>query len=302
MNLRDWAIVAGLGMIWGSSFLFNAILIEELGPISVSLGRVGIAALGCWVYLILNRIPLPKDWRLYAGLTLLGIINFSVPFALYPLAQSSVNVGVAGIINALTPIMVVIVSNFWPGGEKATFRKSVGVGIAFASVALMALPAVQRGGGSELWAIGLIVFATFCYGIALNYTRHFKSVNPTVLATLALTGASVALFPFALFFEGVPQINRLESWGSLLFIGIVSTTLPFLIMYRILERVGATNFSTTTFVAPISAVILGFVVLGQAILPLHLAGMLGIFIGILIIDGRLMVLLKSWRHAAKPSR
>jgi drug/metabolite transporter (DMT)-like permease len=285
-------------MIWGGSFLFNAILIRELGPIWVSLGRVGVAALGCWAYLIAMRIPLPKDWRIYAGLTLLGIINFSIPFALYPLAQSSVNVGVAGIINALTPIMVVIVSNFWPGGEKATLRKSVGIAVAFSSVALMALPAVQIGGGSELWAICLIVFATFCYGIALNYTRHFKKVQPTVLATLALSGASVALLPFALIFEGIPEINQPASWGALFYIGIIATTLPFLIMYRILERVGATNFSTTTFVAPISAVILGLVVLGEAILPLHLAGMLGIFIGILIIDGRLMILLRATKAKA----
>mgnify|MGYP000112017112 CR=1 FL=1 len=295
MRIQDWAIVAGLGIIWGGSFLFNAILIRELGPMWVCLGRVGIAAIGCWAYLIATRVELPTDWRLYAGLTLLGVINFSIPFALIPLAQYHVNAGVAGIINALTPIMVVIVSHFWPGGEKATKRKSLGVLVAFSSVALMALPAVQSGGGSELWAIFLIVFSTILYGIALNYTRAFKTVAPTVVATIALSGAAIALIPFTLFFEGVPTIERVETWGALLYIGLIATTFTFLVMYRILEHVGATNFSTTTFVAPISAVILGMVVLGEQLQPIHVAGMIGIFVGILIIDGRIQNMMRAIR-------
>ena len=298
MKISDWAIIIGMGFIWGGSFLFNAILIRELGPLSVSLGRVGVAAIGCWAYLLVTKVPLPKDWRIYAGLTLLGIINFSVPFALFPLAQGQVNVGVAGIVNALTPIMVVIVSQFWPGGEKATPAKSIGVAIAFGGVALIALPAVQKGGQSELWAIGLMILATFLYGIALNYTRSFKHLNPSFIATIALTGATFALLPFVLIVEGVPQIQKAESWGALFYIGFIATTFTFLVMYRILERVGATNMSTTTFVAPISAILLGFIVLGENILPIHVAGMAVIFVGILAIDGRLFKLFRQIKPAA----
>jgi len=287
MKLTDWLLIIALGVIWGGSFLFNAILIREIGPLSVSLGRVGIAALGCWTYLIATRVKLPTDWRIYAGLTLLGVINFSIPFALFPLAQNYVNVGVAGIVNAITPIMVVIVSHFWPGGEKATKGKSIGVVIAFAGVALIAVPAVQAGGQSEFWAIGLILCATLLYGIALNYTRSFKHLNPSFIATIALTGATFALLPFVLIAEGMPHIQTAQSWGALLYIGLIATSLTFLVMYRILGRVGATNMSSATFIAPISAIFLGYIVLGEQIQLIHIGGMIAIFIGILAIDGRL---------------
>ncbi|WP_299344372.1 DMT family transporter [uncultured Maritalea sp.] len=287
MKLSDWLIIIGLGVIWGGSFLFNAILIRELGPLSVSLGRVGVAAIGCWAYLLATKVKLPTDWRIYAGLTLLGLINFSVPFALFPLAQNYVNVGIAGIVNAMTPIMVVIVSHFWPGGEKANPAKSVGVAIAFSGVALIALPALQRGGQSEIWAIGLMMLATLMYGIALNYTRSFKRLNPSFIATIALSGATIALVPVVLLTEGVPHIQTAQSWGALLYIGLIATTFTFLVMYRILERVGATNMSTSTFIAPISAIFLGYIVLNEQIQTVHILGMLAIFIGILAIDGRL---------------
>ncbi|MCZ4272932.1 DMT family transporter [Maritalea porphyrae] len=287
MKLSDWLIIIGLGVIWGGSFLFNAILIRELGPLSVSLGRVGVAAIGCWAYLLATKVKLPTDWRIYAGLTLLGLINFSVPFALFPLAQNYVNVGIAGIVNAMTPIMVVIVSHFWPGGEKANPAKSVGVAIAFGGVALIALPALQRGGQSEIWAIGLMMLATLMYGIALNYTRSFKRLNPSFVATIALSGATIALVPVVLLTEGVPHIQTAQSWGALLYIGLIATSFTFLVMYRILERVGATNMSTSTFIAPISAIFLGYIVLNEQIQTVHILGMLAIFIGILAIDGRL---------------
>jgi drug/metabolite transporter (DMT)-like permease len=287
MKLSDWLIIIGLGVIWGGSFLFNAILIRELGPLSVSLGRVGVAAIGCWAYLLATKVKLPTDWRIYAGLTLLGLINFSVPFALFPLAQNYVNVGIAGIVNAMTPIMVVIVSHFWPGGEKANPAKSVGVAIAFGGVALIALPALQRGGQSEIWAIGLMMLATLMYGIALNYTRSFKRLNPSFIATIALSGATIALVPVVLLTEGVPHIQTAQSWGALLYIGLIATSFTFLVMYRILERVGATNMSTSTFIAPISAIFLGYIMLNEQIQTVHILGMLAIFIGILAIDGRL---------------
>jgi len=298
MKIVDWLIIIGLGVLWGGSFLFNAILLREIGPLTISLGRVGVAALGCWFYLFATKVALPSDWRIYAGLTLLGVLNFAIPFALFPLAQFHVNVGVAGIVNAVTPIMVVIVSHFWPCGEKASRMKSIGVAIAFAGVALIALPAVQKGGGSELWAIGMIMFATFLYGVSMNYTRSFNHVNPSLIATIALTGATVVLTPVALLAEGMPSIQTAESWGALLYIGLVATCFTFLVVYRILERVGATNMSSATFIAPISAIVLGFVVLGEQIQPIHFMGMFTIFIGILALDGRLFKLLRIEKPAA----
>lgn len=287
MAARDWFWIILLGAIWGCSFIFNAILIREIGPLWVTAFRVGIGAIGCWIILAALRKRVPRDPVLWIKLGLLGVLAYAIPFGLFPLAQNHLASGVAAIVNALTPIMTVIVSHFWIDGEKATRAKSIGVLAGFTGAAILASPALMAGGNSQLWAIGACLGATFCYALSLNITRSFKGIEPTTFATIALTGAAVASVPVALVVEGVPVMVLPESWMAALAIGIVSTAFTFQIMYRILPRVGATNFATVTFIAPVSAIILGVSFLGEVILPTHILGMIVIFIGLLMIDGRL---------------
>lgn len=288
MNFRDWAIIVLLGIIWGFSFPFNAILLRELGPLWVSAGRVGVGAIASWIIVLTLKKTIPKDKKLLAELALLGTLTYAVPFALFPLAQLHLSAGVAAIINAVTPITTVIVSHFWLGGEKATFVKVLGVGAGFAGVAILAIPAFSDGGASQIWAIGVGLLATFCYASSLNYTRSLNHVDPTVLATIALTGAAISATIAALIFEGTPVITKAETWGSLIGIGVFATAFAFQIMYRMLPRIGPTNFSITTFIAPVSAIFLATLWLNEELLPVHILGMLAIFIGLLLIDGRLM--------------
>lgn len=288
MAIRDWFWVILLGTIWGTSFIFNAILIRELGPLWVSALRVTIGALGCWAVFIALRKPIPRDIRLYGGFFVFGVISYAIPFALFPLSQEHLASGVASIINALTPLTTVVVSHFWPGGEKATTLKTLGVAAGFTGAAILALPALQAGGTSQLWAIGACMLATLCYAVSLNYVRRFSKIEPTTVATFGLTGGAVAAAAAAFFFEGQPVITHLETWGAALGIGLVATAFAFLITYRILPRIGATNFATVTFIAPISTIVLGLLVLGESVRAEHILGMIGIFIGLLLIDGRIV--------------
>lgn len=293
MSLRDWLLIILLGAIWGCSFVFNAVLIREIGPLWVTSLRVGIGALGCWVFLFAMRKPVPRDPRLWLQLGALGIVAYAIPFALFPLAQAHLASGIAAIINALTPMVTAIISHFWLGGEKATPTKFTGVAIGFAGAAILVSPALTSGGSSQLWAVAACLGATLCYALSLNITRSFKHIEPTAFAAIALTGAAVVAMPVAFLTEGVPLMTRPETWGAAIAIGLLSTAFTFQIMYRILPRVGATNFATTTFIAPISALIIGVTVLGETILPIQLLGMLVIFVGLLFIDGRIN---RIWRR------
>jgi len=293
MTAREWSWIVFLGAVWGGSFIFNAILIRELGPLWVTALRVSIGAAGCWGFLVVMRKPVPREPELWFKLGMLGVLSYAIPFALFPLAQANLASGVAAIINALTPIMTVIVAHFWVNGERMTMNKCVGVIVSFAGVAILASPALQMEGNSKIWAIGACLLATVCYALALNIARSFRNVEPTALTALALTGASVAALPLAWAVEGVPTLTNPETWAAALAIGLISTAFTFQIMYRLLPLVGATNFSTTTLIAPISAIILGTLFLGELILPSHLLGMLVIFLGLSFLDGRLPRLLRQ---------
>jgi drug/metabolite transporter (DMT)-like permease len=283
MSLRDWVWIILLGAIWGCSFIFNAVLIREIGPLWVTSLRVGIGALGCWMVMLALRKPIPREPVLWLQLGALGIIAYAIPFALFPLAQAHLASGVAAIINALTPMVTAVISHFWIGGERASRTKMAGVGIGFVGAAILVSPALSTGGNSHLWAVMACLGATLCYAISLNITRSFKHIEPTALAAIALTGAAVVSVPVALVAEGVPVMTRPETWGA----ALASTAFTFQIMYRILPRVGATNFATTTFIAPISALILGVTILRETILPIQILGMVVIFFGLLFIDGRI---------------
>jgi len=295
MALRDWLLIVLLGAIWGTSFLFNSVLLQEIGPLWVSSGRVGFGALGCWVFFLALKKQLPTNKTLYIHFVILGSITYAIPFTLFPLAQQNLTSGVTAIINAMTPIMTVLVSQFWPGGERASRRKIAGVIAGFLGVAVLASPALSSGGSSQIWAVGLGLLATSCYAIGLNYTRSLGNQDASVLAACALTGATLVAVPVAFFVEGPPMLTSVEGWGAMMGISLVATAFALQIMYRILPRVGATNFTVTTFIAPVFAIMLGIKLLGEAILLTHIIGMAGIFAGLLLLDGRLLCKLAKFR-------
>lgn len=300
MSTRDWLWVALLGTIWGTSFLFNDLLVAEIGPLWVSAGRVGVGALGSWAFFVLSGKRLPTDPHVYALFLVIGVVGYAVPFALFPLAQEHMSSGVAAIINAMTPIATVIVSHFWPGGEKASWNKSLGVLAGFTGIAILAAPGIQAGGTAQLWAVLAALSATFCYAITLNLARRLEKIDPSTIAAAALTGATLAALPLAWFTHGPPHITQATGWLALAGSGLLATAFAFQIMYRLLPRIGATNFSVVTFIAPVSAIVLGITLLGETIHPNHIAGMIGIFVGLILIDGRLYRRVRRQLAHAKP--
>ncbi len=286
--LRYWALIVLLGAVWGCSFLFNAVLIRELGPIWVSGLRTGIGALGCWAFFVATRRTLPRDGKLYVQLLLLGILNYAIPFVLFPIAAKDIASGLIGVINGMTPMTTVIVSQLWPGGEKATWNKLVGVVVGFAGAVILASPSLMANSNAQLWAIGACLIATLCYALTLNYARRFAKVDPTTVAASSLTAASLVTIPIAFLVEGTPIITQPETWAALLAIGLMSSTFAFLLLYWLLPRVGATNMSLNTYITPISAILLGVLILRERFEATHMIGIAVIFLGLVFIDGRLV--------------
>ncbi len=291
MPIRYWALIIGLGAVWGCSFLFNAVLIREISPLWVSAGRVTIGAAICWVFFFALRKKFPTDWRLYPQLLVLGMLNYAIPFALFPFAEQTVASGLVGVINGMTPMTTVIVSQLWPGGEKASWNKSIGVIVGLIGAIILASPSLGAGASAQIVGLLAALGATLCYALTLNYARRFKDIDSPTIASLSLTAAALVSIPVALLFSGVPVITRTETWLSLFGIGIFSTSISFLLVYWLLPRVGATNLSLNTFITPISAILLGVLVLHERFQPIHVLGIIVIFLGLVFIDGRLV---KRW--------
>ncbi|MEP3298048.1 MAG: DMT family transporter, partial [Pseudoruegeria sp.] len=286
--LRYWLVVFALGMGWGASFFFNEILLRELGPLSVSLGRVGVGALGCWIWCIGSGRSIALSRGLILPLAVFGLMQYALPLTIYPVGQQFITSSAAGIINAMTPIMVVIVSHFWPGGEQATVPKSVGVLFGFSGIVILAWPALQGGGDSSFWALLFTIIAPLCYGFAINLLRKMDGMDRVSLTTWSLTFSTLFLAPIAIGIEGVPVITKMETWLALAAIGFVLTSAAFITLFWLIPIIGGTTASTITFIAPVSTLILGSLVLNEVLTIYHFAGMAAIFCGLILIDGRLL--------------
>ncbi|SLN29295.1 putative DMT superfamily transporter inner membrane protein [Pseudoruegeria aquimaris] len=287
MQLRYWGLILLLGLGWGSSFFFNEILLRELGPLTVALGRVGTGALGCWIWLLARRAPMRIPAGSLGVLTLFAAIQYAIPLTVFPVTQQYITSSAAGIVNATTPVMAVAVSHFWPGGERATWMKSIGVGLGLAGIVVLVSPAFRGQGASDPWALLATMIAPFCYGIALNLMRRFDGMNRTLLTAWSLLIGTAMLAPVALGLEGMPHIERAETWAALFVIGFVLTAGAFILLFWLIPIVGGTTASTITFLTPVSAVLLGVLILAEPIGPAQIAGMAVIFSGLIFIDGRL---------------
>ncbi len=297
MTLRYWALICLLAFGWGSSFFFNEILLRELGPLWSALGRIGIGALGCWAWIVGRG----KSWALPKGvwpfMLLFGAVQYAIPLSVYPLAQQYITSSAAGIVNAMTPIMAVIVTHFWPGGEKVTTGKVIGVVLGFAGIVLLAWPALQGQGESDPLALFLTMLAPLCYGMALNLMRYFEGIDRVLLTAWSATIGAVYLAPLTLSREGFPVITQAETWAALLTIGLVLTSAAFILLYWLIPRIGGMTASTITYLAPISACLLGVYVLNESMFAIQFVGMAVIFSGLLFIDGRLAGVLRKRRAA-----
>ncbi|MFW8595754.1 DMT family transporter [Cribrihabitans neustonicus] len=297
MALKYWLVIFILGIGWGMSFMFNAILLRELGPLSVSMGRVGFGALGCWIYVLAarKRVPLaPKRWLALFGF---GALTYAGPFAFYAIGQQHIASGVAGIVNASTPAFAVVVSHFWPSSERATVLKTLGVVCGFAGIVVLSQPILASGETSAAWAVLITLLAPLCYAISVNIARNFRDMEPVALVAIAMTGATAAIAPLALWSDGLPHITRAETWASLFVIGFVLTSAAFIAFYWVLPKVGPTNTTLPTLIAPVSALVMGTWILQEELLAEHLWGMAAILFGLLLIDGRIL----RWRRAGAPA-
>jgi drug/metabolite transporter (DMT)-like permease len=300
MPVRYWIILLAVGAAFGSSFAFNEVLLEVYGPMTVSALRVGLGALGCWVWVLVTGRHAGVAPGALAGLAVFGVFQYAAPFALLPLAQQHITSSAAGIANAMTPVAVVVISHLWTGGERVTAPKLLGVALGVAGIARLATRGAEAAGSDPRFVI-LAVAAPVCYGIALNLVRRFRGIDPIVVTAWAMSGGAAAIAPAALAIEGVPGFPGIGAMAALATLGFGLTTVTFTVMYSILPRVGATNLSLVTFVAPISATFLGAVVLGEVIGTGHIAGMGLILAGLVAIDGRLWWLLQRKWSSARPS-
>jgi drug/metabolite transporter (DMT)-like permease len=298
MDARDWSRLVFLSVLWGATFFFTSLALRELPPLTLVFLRLTIATLILLPIIWLHKIKLPSSiagWQPYA---VMALINNVIPFSLIVMAQTYIPSGMASVLNATTPVFTVLVAAAF-GDERLILRRVVGVLLGLTGVIVL------RGFAFEIdsdQTIGILLSlgATVSFGFsALWATRKLTGKPPLATATFQLMSASVMMFCLAVVFDRPWQLEMPGgvTWSAILGLASLSTALAFIVFFQIIIRSGASTVMLVTLLVPVSAILLGYFILGEYIATREIIGALIIGSALLVMDGRIFRLFRRSRKA-----
>ncbi len=290
MGAGQWAILLFLSLLWGTSFFFQKTILLQLHPFTMVFGRLGLAALALYLVMLTAGYRISSVRGCWSGMIVMAAMNNAIPFCLFAWSQTRITSGLAAIFNATAPLFTVVAAHLLTSDERLTPRKIIGVICGIAGVIFIIGPGVLGGArGSVMGQLACLIAAS-CYSLAAIYSRRFRQIPAIVLAAVQAAIAALMVLPMALLTEHpwTLPMPTLKTWSALLALGLLSTGLAYAIYFRLLARVGATNTVLVTFLIPVTALLLGKFRLHETLELRQIGGMACIFLGLLIIDGRIV--------------
>ena len=297
MTPYEWLLLVILSVLWGGSFFFVGVAVEALPPLTIVTLRVSLAALALWGVVYFSGLKMPSKPAVWLALIGMGFFNNVIPFVLIVWGQTHIASGLASILNATTPLFTVVAAHFLTNDEKMSPLKILGVVFGLTGVVIMIGQEAFGGLGDNILGQLAVLGAAVSYSFAGIYGRRFRALGlqPVVTATGQVTASSLLLVPFALFYDRPFTLPTpdVEVWLAIVCLALFSTALAYILYFRILSTAGATNVLLVTLLVPVSAILLGTVILGEQLELKHMIGMGMISIGLLSIDGRLFQLIRD---------
>lgn len=262
MNIRILTQLVLLGMIWGSSFMFQRITVPAIGVMPTAAGRLALSAMVLVAALALMRRRL--DWRAHwRDYFMIGLISAALPFAFFAFAAKSLPAGYSAVLNATVPLFTVLI--VWAAGTRPSASKLVGVVVGILGVVTLARFGALEPSWMTTAAFAACLAASVLYAFnARTLSARFKTADPLVVAAGSQLGAALALAPFGL--SSLPaQMPALGALAALLALGVICTGLAYGLFFRLIREAGSERAVTVTFLVPVFAQVWGALFIGEAI-------------------------------------
>ena len=288
MNRATTIRVGLLALIWGSGFLWIKLGIRGLSPVEVTLARLVLGSAVLFIVVAIQRGSLPRSPTLWMHIAVAALFANAAPYLLFAVGEQHVASSTAGMLNATTPLWTVVIALATRHQQATTVRQVAGLVIGFGGALLIFSPWQTAAGLASVGVIECLAAAA-SYGISYVYMDRFlarRGIGPVVLSACQLGAASV-LLAIALAITGAPAPQLDASViASILILGLIGTGVAYVLNYQIIASVGATVASTVTYLLPVVAIVLGFLVLGERITPLDVAGVALILAGVALTRSR----------------
>ena len=281
MNLPGLLRVAALATIWGSGFLLIKVSLRGFTPVQLTFARLALGALVLAVVLVVMRLRLPGERRLWLHLIVAALFANAIPYTLFGVGEQTVASNLAGAINATTPLWTVAFALLTRGHDRLSPLQWVGLVLGFAGGLLILSP--WQADAPPISGLLACLAASASYGLSYVYMGRYltnRGLPPLVLSTGQLIAAS-GLLLLATPFGGLTAPTwRADAVAALLALGVIGTGVAYVINYRIISDDGPVLASTVTYLLPVVAVILGALVLAEPITLQLAAGVAIVLAGV----------------------
>jgi drug/metabolite transporter (DMT)-like permease len=271
MTPRATFLLFAVGTVWGASFLFIRVAIDEVQPLQIVFVRTLTGALVMLVFLRTSRMPVAIPRGTLGQAALLSVLAILLPFFLISWGEREIESGTAAVINATMPLFTLLFAAALLEEEELTASRIAGVLLGLAGVVLLVGGHVDN--SASALALAAMVLASASYGLAAVGARFLiRRVHPLLLSTIEV--ASAALYAGVIFFAtGDPRVHiTLEAWLAMLVLGALGTGAAYVAYYTLIEMVSSVRASFVAYIIPVVGVILGAVVLGEPVSWFTLAG------------------------------
>ncbi len=305
--LREYSVLFALALIWGASFLFIKIGVEEVSPATVVAGRLTASVITLGI-IIAIRPRLVKGWYRYWRLGIItAIFNIMIPFLLISWGETRIASGTASILNATTPLFIVLFANWWIGAghETLTVGRVLSVLVGFVGVAVTIGPsAIDVVGHNSNGLIGelAVLIAAASYGIGGLLSRRFAGSAQLVGPISTQVPALLLSLVVAAVWSPPTHLPSLKVIGAIAILGALGTGVAYLLYFWLIYHVGPTRTSLVTYLLPCTALIWGALLLNERITWTTLAGLALVLVGTMLTNGTLTALLRrKQRRPVEPA-
>ena len=286
-NRIDWLIFLGLGFMWGSSYLFIKLAVDDFGTFTLVALRLTVGAILLWTVIRLAKQPLPRERRIYGHLLVMAIINITIPFLLITWAERSVESSLAAILTSLVPLFAIVLSALFLHDEPLRLNGLVGLAVGFIGVVIITSRGLTGAGSSVTGELALIG-ATISYAAGAVYARrNVRGLPAMVPAVFQVSFAALITGSVALVTEhpwtATPDTQAIF---AILWLGILGSGFAYLFVFRLFAHWGATRTTLVSFLIPVVGIALGYLVLAEPLDGRVMTGTALVIAGIGLVNSR----------------
>jgi drug/metabolite transporter (DMT)-like permease len=285
------ALLLLLAAIWGASFMFIKIAVDELAPTTTMALRLVFSAIPLLAIVVWKRgfDPATTEMRSIIGpAMILGITSTAVPFTLIAWGETKIDSGVAAIGNASMPIFVALLAIRFRKSERPTGIRAIGVVLGLIGVGVLT-GVNPEGGWAGVAGTLAVILASISYAISTIYTQGLlDDVHNDVLAAASVTWGAIFLTPIG----AVQAPTEVPSWGvigSILALALLGTVAGQLLYFRLVYGYGSARASLVVYLLPVTALVYGAVLLGETVTMSAIAGLVLILTGTALGSGLLRI-------------